>query len=397
MSYEANDELFCFSNSTDPPSAQTDPLISIGGWAPVNFVAASRMYRPANTDAPHITAPNRIHDTQIDGNTSGLTGDPVTGDWCWIMKDPNAGVIGKVIADDQVSVPGSIDIDREIPDTTSATNNFRIFKRENLFDNVDAADAVDGYVDYRQIWYIHNDQVLNADGWRMHVEPLKANGCTIEIAVAAAARTTDAAGSQPFIYLPADRFEDPFDERGVIKDLSVQNTRYSQMERRGIHYSPDNPMPFRGMNDDGSTTDQWFPIWIKRTIRPGTRAGECAFKFVVRNPNGDGVGDPASPYESGFIFSFFVSQPTYSIAISQDRIAYTDRSARLTATITDDRGVAVPNLNAWMVLDSGPGSIVSDQTLRTDANGKITALYNSPSATGADPVVRVVIPTNTET
>ena len=393
MSYEANDELFCFSNSTDPPSAQPDPLISIGGWAPVNFVSTSRMYRPANSDAPHITGPNIVHDTQIDGGVE----DPVAGDWYWMMKDPNAGLYGKVVDTDQVSVPGSMTIDRELLDTTSVQNNFRVFKRENLFDNIDAAGAVDGYVDYRQIWYIHNDQVLNADGWRFHVEPLKPNGCEIEIAVGPIARTTDGASSQPFIYLPADRFTDPFNSREVIADLSVQSNRYAQMARRGKYYSPDAPTPYRGMIDDGSTTDQWWPIWIKRTVRPGTRAGECAFKIVVRNPNGDGVGDPSALYESGFILLWYVEQPTYSITIEQDRRAYTGRSARLKATITDDRGIPVPNLNAWMVLDSGPGTVTSDQTARTNSAGEINALYNSPSALSSDPVVKVIIPTNTET
>lgn len=392
MAYVASDELFCYSNTNQNPGilAQTNPLLSIGGWAPVGQVVASSMYRAADTDAPHV-GPNIIYDTQINDDIS----DPVTGDWYWMMTGPNAGIFGKIVADDQVAVPGFITLDRQLPDQTAVQRNFRTFKRENMFDNVDAAGAVDGYVDYRQIWFAHGNQVLNNDDWRFYIDPIKPNGCDVELVVPGEVRTTNSTFSQPFVYLPADRFEDPFGANGIIKSLAVQSNRLATHQKRGKFYSPTIPTPLRGVNDFASTEDQWLPIWLKRTVRPGTRSGECAFRLVVTVS--DAVTSDPNPYFSGFIMSWFVDQPTYSIAIRQDRRAHTDSSARITATITDSRGVPVPNLNAWLELASGPGSVVSDKTLRTDAQGRISGLYISPSVTGATPVVRCVIPTNTET
>lgn len=394
MAYIASDELFCYGNTNQNPTilAQTNPLISIGGWAPFGQVTNSAMYRAANTDAPHV-GHNIIYDTQIDG---GIT-DPVAGDWWWMMTGPNGGLFGKIVADNQIAVPGFITLDRQLPDQSAVQRSFRTFKRQNMFDNVNAAGAVDGYTDYRQIWWVHDNQVLNNDDWRFYIDPIKPNGCDVEIVVPGEVRTSNGTSSQPFVYLPADRFEDPFGSNGIIKGLqsAPQPLRMSTHQRRSKVYSPGTAVPLRGVNDFATTEDQWLPIWLKRTVRPGTKGGECAFRLVVK------VDAPTSPdpnpYVSGFIMTWYVTPPTYSVTITQDRFAYTDGSARIIATIVDSRGVPVPKLNAWLELASGPGSVVSDKTSRTDSAGKITGLYVSPSAVGAPPVVRCVIPTNTET
>ena len=395
MPYDAREEYFVYSNTVAWPGtvvAATDPLLSIGGYAPWGFAGASRMYRQAASDTPHFTLPNLVHDTQIDGGAV----DPVTGDWYWITEGANAPLFGKIIGDDQVSVPGSITIDQPLNSAPAVQTSLRTFKRDNMFDSVDAAAAVDGYVDYRQIWFVHNNGPNEGD-FRFHIDPVKPNGCHIELTCAAEAELANGTSSQPNVYLPADRFEDPFTAAGVMQDLPILVTapRYEKHDVRRRVESPTVATPLRGTN--GFTdTDQWISIWLKRVIRPGTRAGECAFRLVVTAPDAAGPFDP-DPYESGFIMTWFIDQPTYSIAITQDRFAYTDRSARLTATITDSRGIPVPNLNAWLTLDSGPGSVTSDMTGRTNALGQVTGLYNSPSVVGADPVVRCVIPTNTET
>jgi len=399
MAYNANSELFCKSNTTAWPTpivVQTDPLISIGGWAPVGFVSGSGLYRGATTDAPHVTGPNIISDNQLDGIDGGSgQPDPAIGDYYWVMEGGNAGTYGKILDLDYVSSPGTITIDKVLPDLTSVAQTYRTFPRDNVFDSVNAAAGVDGYVDYRQIWFIH-DNGPNEGGARFHVDPIKANGCDIEICVATPT-TTNGTSSQAGVYLPADRFEDPFQETGIIKDITSPldtAARYDKHDKRRKFYSPDSPTPLRGLNSH-TDNDQWSPMWLKRTIRPGGRGGECAFRVVLTNP--DATTPNPDPYESGFIMSWFIDPPTYTATIEQDRIAYTDRSSRLKATITDDRGVPVPNLSAYLELESGPGSVTADKSLRTNSAGEITALYNSPSALGADPVVRVVIPTATET
>ena len=70
---------------------------------------------------------------------------------------------------------------------------------------------------------------------------------------------------------------------------------------------------------------------------------------------------------------------------------------RLTGTVDDGLGSPVPNLNCWLELFSGPGSVDTDLDGRTDSSGQIFNVYTSPTTISTDPVIRLVIPTNPDT
>ena len=73
---------------------------------------------------------------------------------------------------------------------------------------------------------------------------------------------------------------------------------------------------------------------------------------------------------------------------------FTDGAARIIATVVDPNGDPVPNLNCWLDVQSGPGSIVTDLDGRTDSNGQIRGVYTAPSVITVDPVIRLTIPRN---
>ncbi len=396
MAYTADSERFVYSGAVfNSDVAQSDPLLSIGGAAVVSATPAtedaSRPYRAADTTAPFQVGSRTIVDSTAAGPEAS---DPAVGDWYLHMLGANAAFIAKIESIDQAQT--RFTLDRPIPTAMVATSNFRTSRRGNLFDDLDATAAVDGFVDYRCLWFEHAAG-SGEGGFRWYVKPIKPNGCTLEIAIANPSNQLPFPTSRPRVYTPPDRFTDPLLPSGLITDVSntFENPRYLKMGKRRLRASPDQATPFRGM--DGVTQiDQHAPIWIKRTVRAGTRGGECAFELTVKVDNPT-APDP-DPYESGVILSWFLAQPTYTATIEQDRIAFTNGAAKLFATITDDRGVPVPDLNCWFELVSGGGTVVVDRTLRTNASGVVQGIYSAPpSIGGGDPIVRVVIPENLET
>lgn len=389
MAIEAFQAFWTYSNAPGVSDPATDPLTSIGGLAPVGQASNSRPYRPANTDSPFQVGSRTIVDTQA----IGVGNDPAVGDWYLHMLGANATFYAKV---ESIDVPGTrFTLDRPVPNTMVAQSNYRSSSRENVFDNVTAAQMVDGLEDYRLLYFIWDNGNLNF-GFRFYIEPIIPNGCEIEIAVPGRPPQVT---PDPDVYLPADRFTDPFEENGTIKSVVGATDNYFGLNQRTIAYTPESAIPPDGTLNRNNT-DQWMGMWIKRTVPPGAGAGECAFvvRMIIDDPTAQDatVDPPTDPFQSGFIMSWHNEQPTYTATIAQDRFAYQRGAARLTATVVDDRGVPAQNINAWFEVTGG-GSVPNDRTMFTDENGQISTVYTSPDTVpGSDPVITVRIPENTE-
>lgn len=390
MPLSADDELFVYGGAPSAGADADDPDLSIGGLAPVGNLAGSRMHRPQDTDAPHSVGSRTIVDTQA----TGAADDPAVGDWYSHILGANSGFRAKVESIDGGST--RFTLDRALPSPPVAQTNFRTTKRENLFDNITEEQVLDGFEDYRQIWHVHNNDSAGF-GFRFYIDPIKPNGCDIELQCTSL--PPDVTVDDPDLHEPTDRFEDPFDANGVIQSVPGNSDTVFGISKRQITYASETALPRLGTTNRNNT-DQYTAIWLKRTVPKGAGTGECAFALVmiIDDPTAQDAGADPVPYRSEFIFSWHNEQPTYSATITQDRTAYQRGAAKITATIVDSRGLPAENLNAYFDLSSGAGSIVTDKTSITDANGQITTVYTSPDTVpGSDPVIRINIPENLET
>lgn len=389
MALEGGLLRWMYSNAVDGSTAQDDPTISLGGRNPDDTLASSSApYRQALTDSVS-PAPNQVQDTQVDDDSPG-TVDPEVGDWLTTTTGLGYGQYGKVTAVNYVT--GVVTIDRPLTPAMGSGERFRTSKRENLFPDVELADLNAGFTDYRMLYFLKDNTGEN-DNFRWYVDPIKPNGCDISI--------FPGAGDEQNMTVPTipDGRTSPFVERfGQVAnrdDVSVSNDNFAKAPFLQKAYGRGAAIPPTGSNDYGN--NDLSPIWIARTVPPSAQPGECVFGLFVTVPDAetqDATADPGDPFFSGFIFHWNIPATTYTLTITQDRTIYNRGAGRLIGTVTDSSGNPVVGVNAWMVIDSGPGSIDSSVDGVTDANGQITAVYTAPDTISTDPVIRLIVPTN---
>jgi len=365
-------------NGTDP---QGDPDLSLGGMSPgVASVASSEPYRQANLDGTSAVV-TQVEDAQTDTPSST---DPAVDDWLIVLNGAAAGGYGRVVDVDYGT--GVITCDRPLGGISVSGNDIRTSRAENVFPNVTADQAVDGIEDYRMI-YFRKTNSGGEDNFRFGVEPIQANGCDLEIFASGQNSSVASTGSIGSI---ANGEENPFDARGHLND---SGSGWNEAQKLDIYYGTARNPPIG--SEAYSSTNDVSPIWIKRTVPPGVTGGTCVFQLFCEVP--DALSQDATinvdPFFSGFLIVWDIAEPAYNVALTQDRIVYTRGGSRITATITDADGDPIPNLNAWLEIASGPGSIATDLDGRTDANGQVTSIYTAPDTITVDPVIRVVIPT----
>jgi len=384
MALTGEQARFLYSGAVSSFVAQSNPLLSLGGWTPsVNtfaLIAESAPYAQATLDgvSPAI---NKLSASTPD---TGETDVPAIGDWIMVVTGNAAPAVGKVVAIDT----GVVTLDRELPALTAASDTIRTSKAENLFPDVTLAQASAGVVDHLMIYFFQRGGSTEGD-FQFWIEPLTPSAATIEIMAAGGAIT---ACNAPDITLTTD---DPFSAFGNV-DFADSGGPFSNVwggtELINLRYS-------EGLATPGGATgvrpaNANSPIWLRRTIPTGSTGGKTAFALF-----GKSIADPSpnpDPFVFGFIFAFDIPELTYTGTLAIDRTVYIRGATRVTGTVVDQFGVPVPNLNAWVEIDSGPGSVASDQTGRTDTNGQISATYTAPLTLSTDAVLKIVIPTNSE-
>ena len=386
MTLRGPDVRWMYSGAVNVFDTQTDPLLSLGNRSPNEQFpggVTSAPYRQETLDA-NATVPNVVNDTETDTASSD---DPAVDDWLIMVDGPAARDYAKITAVDYGT--GDITLDRALTALPQTGDTFRTSRVENLFPNVTLQQASDGLTDHRMIYSLKK----NAGGetnHRYYILPIKPNGCDIEL-MAGGDGSTNAL--EPLI---ASGTTDPFTPFGVVDSLSPGNATWVRAEKAELMYGEDAATPRRGSL--ALSTDESGPIWIRRTVPPSATAGECVFAlfdYVDDAISQDAGADP-NPFHTGFIFSWTIPEQTYSVTITQDRIAYTNGAVRITATVTNGLGAPAVGINAWLVILSGPGSINTDLDGRTDANGQIKGVYTSPSTVTVPAVIQLIIPTNPE-
>lgn len=128
------------------------------------------------------------------------------------------------------------------------------------------------------------------------------------------------------------------------------------------------------------------PMWLKRTIPPGTLPGDSAFVLrttseVGRNRAAPTVEIPLSDYDklnSGAVIVWDIEPPAVrTIAVIIDRRVFVGAGVRLTATIVDGSGNPLPN--RWFNLTASDGTITRDERAFSNAAGQLIAQFDLPS------------------
>jgi len=386
MALTGTSSRFIYSGATTANTAQGDPTLSLGGFAGTG-TSASEPYRQATLDGPSPDLVT-VDDTQIDDGGGGV--DPEVGDWLWVLTGAAAGSYGRITAVDYVG--NTATIDRPMSALPDSPDRVRTSKAGSVFANVtDIDDINSGFQDYRML-YFRKTNAGSENNFRFYVVPIQSGGCDIEL-MASGTATAATIAEEPTI---ADDRTSPFGIYGRVVGIGSSNTSWGGAEALEIRYNQASAVP---VNGSGTVDDEdCIPIWLRRTVPAGAAAGNCAFAllyYVDDATTQDASADP-DPFIGGFIMHWNISEPNYNLTLTQDRFVYLDGGVKMTGTVTDDNGNPVPGLNCYMELQSGPGTLTSDTSGRTDANGQVTAIYSSPSSLSSDPVIRLVLPTNSE-
>jgi len=389
MGFNGFETRFCYTNKTTSGTVANDPDNALGGFPPsVAQALNSEPYRSETLDATS-TELTVVTDTETDDGGGGT--DPEVGDWFFMANGPAGGSYGKITAVDYGT--GAITLDRALSALPQSGDGFRTSKKNNVFPDVTADESIAGTEDFRTLCLYHADGTLLApfdNNFRFWILPIKPNGCDVKIV----------AGGDPnsffFIETMADGKTSPFNLFGKVESDNVNNLNDMEFANANeVRTTPSLATPDGGGGD--ALNNDFLPIYLNRVIPPGATSGECVFALMIEVDDAvaqDAGADP-NPFVSGFIFSWTIPQITYQTTLVQDRLAYTRGGTRITATVTDTNDVPVPNLNCWLVVQSGPGTINTDFEGLTDANGQITGIYNSPDTISTDPVIRLVIPSHT--
>lgn len=386
MSLRGNQNRFIYSNAVNSTTAQGDPLISLGGLRPDNDTPqGSECYRGAVLDgnSPSLTV---YIDNETD--TPGSS-DPAIDDWLVATLGPAAPSFGRVVAVDYGA--RTITVDRAMRSLALTGGAIRTSRRQNLFPDATLAQVQSGVVDHRMIYFLKTN-VGAENNFRFWVNPIQANGCDIEIVapqnVILDPGGTNNVGADSTIATATDS---PFNSLGRIATTSSD---WNTANAPRIVYSEAAAVPDGG--SDAFTDEACIPIWIRRTIPANASPGECVFLLNAFVPNAiaqDATADP-NPHTSGFIFSWFNPEPTYTLTITSDRLLFTGGVARIFGTVKYPDGTPAVGLNARLSLVSGPGTLTADPDARTDSLGRVSALYASPATAGVNPLFRIDVPTS---
>jgi hypothetical protein len=375
---------FSYSGSTSTLVSQGDPLESIGGRStdvfPLTQLPKSACYIQSSLDSVS-PALNQLSANTIDQTEVRTI---AVGDWITVVTGAAAPFVAKITAE----AAGVLTLDRQLPALTAANDWIRISKAENIFPDATLAQASAGVVDHRMI-YMYTEEGGAEGNMKYWIEAVEPNPARIEI------MASDVGAGSSTLKKLADGEDNPFTPFEAV-DFSgggFNNTIWGDGEKIGVRYSSGTAAP---LFDYGNLGANWVvPIWLRRTIPVGSTGGKCVFALFVRSDADPGTPDP-DPFITGFVFEFLVPELTYTSSITIDRTVFINGGARVTGTVVNQFGAPAIGLNAWIVVDSGPGSIESDVTARTDENGQITATYTAPTTLSTDAVLKIIIPTNPE-
>lgn len=385
-----------YSTGTGSTSAPADdPLLSIGGDS--SFITANN---PANltdvrggecyNDTSWVNTLTNYYTGVLAQSLSGSVVHAAAGDWLLCVEqnaldspsfsaaDDSRGSIAKILtmsAADNSAANVTVTLDRPVSGLAVAGDSVRVAKSGNVFATVTEAQARTGLVDHSLLYWFKGD--VNDDAIQIWVEPIFANGCSVEVL-----RNGEIASdyaSQANILTDAE--ESPVNQFGRVIDEVDSFTNAGPMaEVASQELARQN-----GTLPSATTLiSEGFlsPIWLRRTVPVGANPGECVFVLRVTSEE-QNDGTPLSDFDSlnaGTPIVWDIDPPTSRTLVSEiDRKLYANGGARVTTTLTDQGGN--PLVNRSLRFGAVEGSMVTDPSVLTDANGQVINTWSGVGAT----------------
>ncbi len=307
---------------------------------------------------------------------------------------------------DNATVAIDIELDRELSGLPILGDNVFVAMPESVFQNVTAAEAKTGIVDYSGLYFGKLESGVagdteDHDDVEVWVEPVMSGGCKIEIMRPEPATLALTQFSGTFDNEIATRFVTPFSALGSALE---ENSFYNDAGPAGEFTS----QALGAQNGELKRTalspvNQYGPIWLKRTVPADAQPSECVFIIRLTSVNGHNTSTPETPVSladfdklnSGSILSWTIAEPVARVVtISIDRTIHPGGGVRLTARIVDDTGSPLPG--RWLNITADAGTITRTARTFSDSAGEVTVIFELPfasppatvtfSATFVDPV-----------
>jgi hypothetical protein len=339
MALAAYDVHFHLSGAASLLGAQPDPNASLG-----NYIASAsdRLYHTQGT-ASAVGSNSSF-------SSASFTGQDFTGDWVLAITGAAVGLAAKVVA----MAGGVAQLDRPLAGIAIG-DYFRVHSPDNLFDDVDAAEALAGDIEFRGI-FARNETGVALAAVRLHLEPLFASPTVLALAA------KDGMASQFVGGLLPDEGTAP----NLATTLGDANARFESIFDHGIAYDVGSPASINNSNQR--------PLWLRRAVSANSGPQvDTAWMVVLEGSN---------PIWSAALIVFSGAGFTPQIAMQEDRYAYVGGGARVTTTITDEGGTPQEEYDLeWSVVGDGTLDAATGQT---DEDGQDTAAYTAPSNESAE-------------
>lgn len=301
-------------------------------------------------------------------DTTQVFGNAQAGDMIYIMEEApaDARFVTTVLGFD-----GDFMILKDkLPSAPTTAARVKVFRVNDLFQEVSASEAEDGLVDYRCI-FLTNFQAVQLTNKRMFVEVVGAGNDEVKIGIASSV-INGSVNVTPI----TDRFTAP-DLSEIDGSLFVDNAYPG-----GLQEVPGGSPKTMG----GST---FHPVWIRRTIAAGTaRRDPVQVHLHVEWDNT--TGDP-NPFGYVIPFSFTIAGPTPVVDFRPDRQIKQAGGVRLTATVTSlESGDPIVGQDVNFEQTVGPGTLtqgpIGNPNRITNERGQAFAPYQAPDGNVGDTV-----------
>jgi len=333
-------------------AANTDPNASLGG-ARSTAAGGVLHFRQATLTSAQ-TSRQRFVDTAAIGLGTVVVGD----DWVLFARGPAILHADRILAFD--SATGTFTLERGTPALAASGDTYRLFHKNNLFDDVSAAESAAGDTEYRMVFGRNESGAALTSPSRVFVRP--ANwGEAVDFDLMADDNTVNV--TPPTI--PNESTEPDassfFGGGGVlahwVQPFSLAGSGAPQVNVN----LPDNIAR---------------PVWVRRRVE-GPHPTKRKACLLIALQGSEGSAEPGA-----FLAPFDVAGYTPVLTLERDRYQFIGGGGRFAMRLTTlETGDPDPDVPIDWTL-TGPGGVFPSVDERTDEDGVSVAPYHSSEDEG---------------
>ncbi len=316
--------------------AQSDPNLFLGRFRSSTSLDEFRSTLTANQLA-------RDRHTIVDATRIGDGADAHALKWLLIQTGPAALFASRIMSFDDAT--GEFKLEARTPSTALFGDDYAVFARNNVWNDVTIAQSRDGDQQFRCI-SLRNEHGIQITNVKIHYEALNLDGSEF-------ARLHQTNQIQPFIER-ADGVTDILDAFGQRDPMGGPDNFIGS---GGWRTPATRPMADTTIATLANTFSD--AIWMRRLLPPDLlrRRRSVAIKVVASTDIG---GSDPDPLVGACILAFDVLGEDPTVELEVDRFVHIDGGARLKATVEDSAGPVTDDDVQFVVKAGDQGTIVTD-------------------------------------